>query len=46
MRDPEESKARDVDREARLSGKWTGIGFVIIILGVVVAVLLLLMGSA
>lgn len=46
MRDRKESKTRQVDQETRQSGSWTGVGFVIIVIGVVIAVLLLILGSA
>lgn len=39
-----ESKTRDVDRETRQSGKWTGIGFAIVLFAAVIAILLLLLG--
>lgn len=37
-----ESKMREMDRETRLTGKWTGIGFVIVLLGALALALLLL----
>jgi len=46
MRDRKESKTRQVDQETRQSGRWTGIGFAVIVIGVVIAVLLLILGSA
>ena len=45
MRDRKESNTRRVDQTTRQSGRWTGVGFVIIVIGVVVAVLLLILGS-
>mgnify|MGYP006283048871 CR=1 FL=1 len=45
MRDRKDSKTRQVDQDTRQTGRWTGIGFVIIVIGVVVAVLLLILGS-
>lgn len=45
MKKQTDSKTREVDREARRTGKWTGIGFVIIVIGVAIAVLLLILGS-
>jgi hypothetical protein len=44
MRDRKESNTRRVDQTTRQSGRWTGVGFVIIVIGVV-AVLLLILGS-
>jgi hypothetical protein len=46
MRDRKESNTRRVDQDTRQSGRWTGVGFVVIVIGVVVAVLLLILGSA
>jgi len=40
-----DTKMRESDRENRLSGRWTGIGFVIVLLGALLA-LFLLMGGA
>lgn len=37
-----ESKMREADRETRLTGGWTGIGFVIVLLGALILLLLLL----
>ena len=37
-----ESKMRETDREARLTGRWTGIGFVIVLLGALLALFLLM----
>ena len=37
-----ESKMRETDRESRLTGGWTGIGFVIVLLGALIAFLLLM----
>jgi hypothetical protein len=37
-----DSKMRETDRESRLMGRWTGIGFVIVLLGALIALLLLL----
>ncbi len=44
MNKRKDSKMRETDRESRLLGRWTGIGFVIVLLGALLA-LLLLMGS-
>jgi hypothetical protein len=33
-----------VDQETRQSGRWTGIGFVIVLIGAVIAILLLILG--
>lgn len=46
MKDRTDSKSREVDRETRLTGKWTGIGFAIVLIAAVLAAALLLMGSA
>ena len=40
-----ESKMRETDRESRLMGRWTGIGFVIVLLGALIAAFLLLGGG-
>jgi hypothetical protein len=40
-----ESKMRETDRESRLMGRWTGIGFVIVLLGALLAAFLLLGGG-
>jgi hypothetical protein len=37
-----DSKMRETDRESRLMGRWSGIGFVIVLLGALIALLLLL----
>jgi len=42
MNKRKESKMRETDRESRLMGRWTAIGFVIVLLGALVALLLLL----
>ena len=42
MNKRKESKMRETDRESRLMGRWTGIGFVIVVLGALAALLLLL----
>lgn len=39
-----ESKMREADRENRLTGSWTGIGFVIVLLGALLAIVLVLLG--
>lgn len=39
-----DTKMRESDRENRLSGRWTGIGFVIVLLGALLALFLLLGG--
>ena len=43
MNKRKESKMREMDRENRLTGTWTGIGFVIVLLGAL-ALAFLLMG--
>lgn len=45
MRKRSDSKTRQVDQEQRQSGSWTGIGFAIILIATVLAVVLLLTGS-
>lgn len=40
-----DSKLREANRKSRLSGRWTGIGFVIVLLGALTALLLLLGGG-
>ncbi|MEF8816604.1 MAG: hypothetical protein V5A20_08050 [Salinibacter sp.] len=42
MSERRESKMREMDRETRLTGKWTGLGFVIVLLGALALALLLL----
>ena len=42
MTDRKESKMREMDRENRLTGTWTGIGFVIVLLGALALAFLLL----
>jgi hypothetical protein len=44
MRDRTASKAREVDQETRQSGRWTGIGFAVVLIGAVIAILLLILG--
>jgi hypothetical protein len=38
----QDSEMRKADRESRLSGRWTGIGFIIVLLGALIALFLLL----
>lgn len=45
MKKRTDSKAREVDREVRQTGEWNGVGFVVIVIGAVIAVLLLILGS-
>lgn len=44
MKRRKESKTRSVDREIRQSGSWTRIGFAIILIGAVIALVLVLLG--
>ncbi|MFB6098324.1 MAG: hypothetical protein ABEK84_04285 [Salinibacter sp.] len=37
-----DTKMREHDRESRLMGRWTGIGFVIVLIGALIALFLLL----
>jgi hypothetical protein len=42
MTDRKDSKMRQMDRENRFTGTWTGIGFVIVLLGALALAFLLL----
>jgi len=46
MRDRKESKTRRVDQDTRRTGRWSSIGFAIVVIGVVAAILLLILGTA
>lgn len=41
----DDSKARELDQETRRTGGWTGIGFAIVVIAVVVAVIMLILGG-